>query len=70
MFKLTGKMPHSDRVTHFKGFDGAKGGGVLFATGVASRGLDFAGVKWIVHFDLEMDVKAYVNRVGRTARLN
>ena len=38
-------------------------------TDVASRGLDFKGVTWVIHYDLSSQVKEYVNRVGRTARM-
>lgn len=62
-------MPHAERVINFKGFNKSKDG-VLFATGVASRGLDFQEVDWVLHFDLEPELKSYINRVGRTARLN
>jgi superfamily II DNA/RNA helicase len=36
---------------------------------VASRGLDFKKVEWVVQYDLSSSVKDYVNRVGRTARI-
>ncbi|KAL2472995.1 DEAD-box ATP-dependent RNA helicase 32 [Forsythia ovata] len=41
---------------------------VLFATDVASRGLDFKSVDWVVQVDCPEDVDAYIHRVGRTAR--
>jgi ATP-dependent RNA helicase DDX10/DBP4 len=41
---------------------------VLFATDVASRGLDFPDVEWVVQVDCPDDVGSYVHRVGRTAR--
>lgn len=41
---------------------------VLFATDVASRGLDFPDVEWVVQVDCPDDVSSYVHRVGRTAR--
>lgn len=62
-------MAHAERVIHFRGFNNSKEG-VLFATGVASRGLDFKDIDWVLHFDLEPELKSYINRVGRTARLN
>ncbi|CDF35914.1 unnamed protein product [Chondrus crispus] len=40
----------------------------LFATDVASRGLDFPDVEWVVQVDCPDDVGTYVHRVGRTAR--
>lgn len=47
---------------------GGGGGGVLFATDVAARGLDFAGVDWVIQVDCPESVDSYVHRVGRTAR--
>ena len=41
---------------------------VLFATDVASRGLDFPGVHWVVQMDCPEDVDTYIHRAGRTAR--
>jgi ATP-dependent RNA helicase RhlE len=42
--------------------------GVLVATDVAARGLDLDDITLVVNFDAPMDDKAYVHRVGRTAR--
>jgi ATP-dependent RNA helicase DDX10/DBP4 len=41
---------------------------VMFATDVASRGLDFPNVDWVVQADAPEDVEMYIHRVGRTAR--
>ncbi len=41
----------------------------MVCTDVASRGLDFKRVNWVLHFDLTATVKDYINRVGRTARI-
>lgn len=41
---------------------------VLFATDIASRGLDFPSVNWVVQMDCPESVNTYIHRVGRTAR--
>lgn len=41
---------------------------VLFATDIASRGLDFPIVNWVVQLDCPEDATAYIHRAGRTAR--
>lgn len=43
---------------------------MLICTDVASRGLDFKNVAWIIQWDLSSNIKEYVNRVGRTARIS
>ena len=42
--------------------------GVLIATDVAARGLDLDDISLVVNYDAPLDDKAYVHRVGRTAR--
>jgi superfamily II DNA/RNA helicase len=42
--------------------------GVLVATDVAARGLDLEDIRLVVNYDAPLDDKAYVHRVGRTAR--
>lgn len=41
---------------------------VLFATDIASRGLDFPIVNWVIQLDCPEDATAYIHRAGRTAR--
>ena len=69
IYKLHGDMDHSDRKINFFGFDKAEGGSLLICTDVASRGLDFKSVDWVIQWDLSSQIKEYVNRVGRTARI-
>jgi superfamily II DNA/RNA helicase len=41
---------------------------VLVATDVAARGLDLDDITHVINFDAPPDEKAYVHRIGRTAR--
>jgi len=67
-FSLHGKAPHNQRVKVFDAFSAAKNG-VLFATDLASRGLDIPNVDWVLQCDAPQDPKAFVHRIGRTARM-
>jgi ATP-dependent RNA helicase DDX31/DBP7 len=68
-YRLHGKMDHNQRKQIFREFNTDKPG-VLISTDVASRGLDFPMVDWIVHYDINPDGKEYLNRMGRSARLD
>ena len=68
-YKLHGKMKHDERKIVFNEFN-EDDTGILIATDVASRGLDFKDVDWIIHYDINPDIKEYVNRIGRTARID
>jgi superfamily II DNA/RNA helicase len=64
---LTGSMYKEDRK---KAMDAFRRGelNVLIASDVAARGLDIKGVTHIFNFDVPTMSKAYLHRVGRTAR--
>ena len=64
---LHGGMPQPQRERALGGFaSGAND--VLVATDVAARGLDLDDITHVINFDAPTDEKAYVHRVGRTAR--
>nr|KAJ3420258.1 ATP-dependent RNA helicase dbp7 [Polyrhizophydium stewartii] len=74
LFKLHGSLPHTYRQAAFQGFsspvatDGAAAS-VLLCTDVAARGLDLPNVAHVVQYDPPADVRDYIHRIGRTARL-
>jgi ATP-dependent RNA helicase DDX10/DBP4 len=64
---LHGKLVQSKRSEIYDKFT-SQPNAVLFATDVASRGLDFPAVDWVVQVDAPEDQDMYIHRVGRTAR--
>lgn len=64
---LHGDMAQTARERSLARFAGGKAD-VLVATDVAARGLDLQDITHVVNFDPPEDEKAYVHRVGRTAR--
>ncbi|PKA46721.1 DEAD-box ATP-dependent RNA helicase 32 [Apostasia shenzhenica] len=63
---LHGRMKQSTRMAIYLDF--CEMTSVLFSTDVASRGLDFPAVDWVIQVDCPEDIAAYIHRVGRTAR--
>ncbi|XP_020674233.1 DEAD-box ATP-dependent RNA helicase 32 isoform X3 [Dendrobium catenatum] len=63
---LHGNMKQNARMAIYLDF--CETTSVLFSTDVASRGLDFPAVDWVIQVDCPEDVAAYIHRVGRTAR--
>jgi len=41
---------------------------ILIATDVASRGLDFPSVSYVINFEMPSNIEDYVHRIGRTGR--
>ncbi|WVR04724.1 hypothetical protein IAU60_001735 [Kwoniella sp. DSM 27419] len=71
LHRLHGSLPLRTRMASLKAFATASTQpSVLFATSVASRGLDLPLVRAVVQYDLptEGGANEYVHRVGRTAR--
>jgi ATP-dependent RNA helicase DDX18/HAS1 len=65
---LQGNMTQQKRTQTFFDFTNDKNPGILVATDVAARGLDFPNVDLIVQCDLPEMIANYFHRVGRTAR--
>lgn len=62
---LHGAMKQGKRLGVFEAFNAPNasgGGGVLFATDIAARGLDFPDVNWVLQADCPEDVAAYIHR--------
>ncbi|KAL6064502.1 ribosomal RNA processing protein [Balamuthia mandrillaris] len=66
---IHGKMDQSKRVGALNTFK-AGTRNILIATDVASRGLDIPSVDLIINYDIPLNSKDYIHRVGRTARAN
>ena len=69
VYKLHGKMKHDERKEIFNNFN-KNPNSILISTDVGARGLDFPNITWVIHYDINPDIKEYVNRIGRTARLD
>eukprot|EP00210_Caulerpa_lentillifera_P000846 g819.t1 len=65
---LHGKMGHSGREKAIESFRSDQSG-ILLATDVAARGLDIPDVHWVIQMDAPQDPRAFIHRVGRTARM-
>lgn len=64
---LLGKQSQIRRIALFRDFC-SKQYSLMFATDIASRGLDFPLVNWVVQMDCPDNPDTYIHRVGRTAR--
>ncbi|KAJ3300819.1 ATP-dependent RNA helicase dbp7 [Borealophlyctis nickersoniae] len=69
LFKLHGNLPQAARAAAYKTFCATTRPAILICTDVAARGLDLPDVTDIIQYDPPGDVKDYVHRIGRTARL-
>ena len=64
---INGQMSQNKRLGSLARFK-QRDANVLVATDVASRGLDIPSVDLVINYDLPMNPKDYIHRVGRTAR--
>ncbi len=64
---MHGDLTQAARQRALRGFDEGRYS-TLVATDVAARGLDVDGIDLVVNYDPPEDHKAYLHRVGRTAR--
>lgn len=68
LYRLHGDLAQASRTQTYQAFRSARKG-VLLCTDVAARGLDLPDVTRIVQYDAPSDLRDYVHRAGRTARL-
>jgi len=64
---IHGKIEQKKRIRVLDEFH-KKGIGVLVCTDVAARGLDIKGVSHVYNYDVSIEPKDYIHRIGRTAR--
>eukprot|EP00899_Mesostigma_viride_P026555 jgi/Mesvir1/7084/Mv09192-RA.1 len=64
---ISGRMSQSKRLASLVKFKAGERS-ILIATDVASRGLDIPSVDLVINYDIPMNSKDYIHRVGRTAR--
>lgn len=64
---LHGDLIQEERTQTLKEFKDKKTH-ILFATDIASRGLDIDGISCVVNFDLPRSAVDYIHRIGRTGR--
>src|SRR5699024_7430069 len=69
LLALYGALHQLKRMSVYDRFCASPKSVVLFATDIASRGLDFPSVHWVLQLDCPESVTTYIHRVGRTARL-
>eukprot|EP01130_Rhizamoeba_saxonica_P002964 TRINITY_DN1299_c1_g1_i6.p1 TRINITY_DN1299_c1_g1~~TRINITY_DN1299_c1_g1_i6.p1 ORF type:complete len:710 (+),score=189.78 TRINITY_DN1299_c1_g1_i6:19-2148(+) len=69
LIHLHGKMSQNKRTEIYLKFTKSKSA-LLLCTDLASRGLDFKRVDWVIQMDCPSDVDTYIHRAGRTARLS
>jgi ATP-dependent RNA helicase DDX55/SPB4 len=67
IYKLTGNMKQAKRLTNYTNFN-EKPNGIMIATDVIARGIDFPSVDLIIQVDVPQDPSFYIHRIGRTAR--
>ncbi|GAM25412.1 hypothetical protein SAMD00019534_085870 [Acytostelium subglobosum LB1] len=64
---INGQMDQSKRLASLNKFK-AGDKAILVATDVAARGLDIPSVDLVINYDVPLNSKEYIHRVGRTAR--
>ncbi|CDU85097.1 hypothetical protein YYC_03037 [Plasmodium yoelii 17X] len=66
--QLHGKLKQTSRLNTYHLFSKKNNFVCLFTTDIACRGLDFASVDWVIHFDFPENLETFIHRSGRTGR--
>ncbi|SCM07767.1 ATP-dependent RNA helicase DBP4, putative [Plasmodium chabaudi adami] len=66
--QLHGKLKQTSRLNTYHLFSKKNNFVCLFTTDIACRGLDFASVDWVIHFDFPDNLETFIHRSGRTGR--
>jgi ATP-dependent RNA helicase MSS116, mitochondrial len=69
VYELQSRLSQPQRTRTTEEFKGATEG-IMFATDVIGRGMDFPNVTSVIQVGLPMNGEQYVHRVGRTARVD
>jgi len=69
VYKLHGSLPQQSRTAILKSFTTCSTASLLFATDVASRGLDLPNLDLVIEYDPAFSKDDHLHRIGRTARL-
>lgn len=64
---IHGSKTQEERQYAIKSFKGGKKD-VMVASGVASKGLDFAEIQHVINFTMPKEIEDYVHQIGRTGR--
>lgn len=67
ILQINGSLKQGKRITNYNKFNESTNG-IMFATDVIARGIDFPKVDLIIQVDIPQDPSFYIHRIGRTAR--
>ncbi|KAK4538009.1 hypothetical protein CDCA_CDCA15G4034 [Cyanidium caldarium] len=66
--ELHGNLTQAQRLQALEAFRDGVACDFLLCTDVAARGLDIEGVETVINYEMPLEMREYVHRVGRTAR--